>query len=89
MTESQAMLMRHCWEIGLLTYSLKNFVSKSAMQFMNTVQKVLTTKILTPEVEEQINDLLWSNSFDQADKEALIKLIDALSNGTVQSAHQN
>ena len=45
------------------------------MKLFNILQEVLKTKRLTPEVEQQINRLLWANDLDSQDMEALEQFI--------------
>ncbi|GEM_PF-4551334 len=54
------------------------------MKLLEIVESVIETKALTPDTEHQINNLLWSQSLDNHDVEALSKLVDVLLDGSVK-----
>lgn len=50
---------------------------------MDMVREALETKTITPVIETQLNDLMWSTTFNNTEMAALGSLIDALADGTV------
>ncbi len=58
------------------------------MKLKYLVEQALQDQILTPAMENQINDLLWSQEFDAADMEALGQLIQVLLDGTITCTSQ-
>lgn len=53
------------------------------MKVTKIVDDILNTKIITPEIEQQIESLMWSKQLDHQDLEALEKLLDVLSKGAI------
>ena len=57
------------------------------MTIKQLVEQVFLDKILTIDVEEKINLLLWSNHFDAADIRALDELVIAMQRDTITVSH--
>ncbi len=53
------------------------------MNFMDVVREALETKTITPVIETQLNDLMWSQAFNTTEMAALGILIEAMADGTV------
>lgn len=53
------------------------------MKLKEIVEQVITIKVISPGVEKEIDDLLWTQELDKKDMEALEQLIEGLSNGTI------
>lgn len=53
------------------------------MQLVRLVQEILDNKCLTRELEEKVNQVLWSKQLDQLELAALEQLTQALYNRSV------
>ena len=61
--------------------------TQGAMTIKQLVERVLLDNILTADVEEKINLLLWSNHFDAADLRALDELVIAMQRDAITVSH--
>ncbi|KGF72320.1 hypothetical protein DO97_09440 [Neosynechococcus sphagnicola sy1] len=58
------------------------------MNLASVIQSVLETHRLTPDIEGQIHDLIWSRTANEADLSALEHLLAGLVSGAVHyTAH--
>lgn len=53
------------------------------MKLQEIIQKALQEKTITPELEAEIDDLMWSAELAEEDLQGLQQLLDNLANGTV------
>jgi hypothetical protein len=53
------------------------------MRLQEIIQKALQEKTITPELEAEINLLMWSSELAEEDLKGLQRLLDSLSNGTI------
>ncbi len=58
------------------------------MQFLEVVRKALETKTMTPVLEQQLDELFWSQEFNNSEMAALSILIEALADGTIRSLEE-
>ncbi len=58
------------------------------MQFLEVVRKALETKTMTPALEQQLDELFWSQEFNNSEMAALSILIEALADGTIRSLEE-
>ncbi|MDY6939561.1 MAG: hypothetical protein SWY16_18160 [Cyanobacteriota bacterium] len=53
------------------------------MKFTQIVQEIVKTRQITPDLEQEINELLWSKEFDASEMDALKQLEKLLAEGSV------
>ncbi|MDX2100345.1 MAG: hypothetical protein SFW36_21425 [Leptolyngbyaceae cyanobacterium bins.59] len=53
------------------------------MQLLEIVQTVFDLKAITPDLETQINDILWSRELDRQERQALAKLVEGVERGMI------
>jgi len=53
------------------------------MTLQNIAQTITTSKRVTPELEKQLNSLLWSKELDPAEQRVLKQLLAVLESGMV------
>ncbi len=53
------------------------------MKFTQIVQEIVKTRKITPDLEQEIDELLWSREFDESEMAALKQLERLLSEGSV------
>ncbi|WP_144053856.1 hypothetical protein [Baaleninema simplex] len=54
------------------------------MSVIDTILEILHSKQLTPELERQLDAMLWSREFDDLELAALQELETSLVNGTIR-----